>query len=481
MSYQLSADADQSQIFTVNFSEVAGGRLDPFYYVPSIVDLERRVSKVASHRLRDFVVRMNGGATPSTQEPEKHYSEDADIPFVRVQNLSTTGKLNLEDVRKISRETHETLLLRSQLSGGELLVKITGVGRMAVASVVSDGFEGNINQHLVSIQTGSKRTSEILAAHLNLDVTERLASRRATGGTRPALDYPALLSLPIIFDERIPDLIQVAIEKYEAQRAQAQTQLAQIDAILLRELGLTPPVDVPDSIENRIFIRQFSEVTGGRFDPLYFQEDLFACVRDVECPLNCLGSYVSEFITGFAAGKNDQSDKDEGVIQIRPTNLSIDRELVFDRNVYIHAKEVSTRATDLLTRPEVLFNNTNSQEQVGKTVIFDLEGDYFCSNHITRILTEDTLDAQYLSYILNLYQRNKIFFRICTNWNNQSGVGRDVLEKLLIPIPAIERQREIVRTLEANRQSAKTLFAQAQSELDAAKAAIETMILGDCV
>jgi hypothetical protein len=78
---------------------------------------------------------------------------------------------------------------------------------MAVASVVPQDFEGNINQHIVAIRTKDAKTSEALAAYLNLDIAEQLASRRSTGGTRPALDYPALLSIPIISDQRIPQLV----------------------------------------------------------------------------------------------------------------------------------------------------------------------------------------------------------------------------------------------------------------------------------
>jgi hypothetical protein len=181
---------------------------------------------------------MAGGATPSTTEAETHYTESADgLPFIRVQNLSTTGRLNLDDCKRITRSTHEGLLGRSRLSGGELLVKITGVGRMAVASVVPEEFEGNINQHIVAIRTKDIETSQALAAYLNLDIAEKLASRRATGGTRPALDYPALLSLPVILDSRISERINVAVERYLALRIEADAQLAEakrsIEALIL--------------------------------------------------------------------------------------------------------------------------------------------------------------------------------------------------------------------------------------------------------
>src|SRR2546430_1949154 len=131
MSFAFGKTVTSSKVFLTPKSQVTG-RWDPFYFRPELVRLEERVCKVTSLCLRDFVTRIAGGATPSTSENEIHYTEGIDgVPFIRVQNLSTTGRLNLKDCKRITRRTHEGLLARSKLWGGELLVKITGVGRMA--------------------------------------------------------------------------------------------------------------------------------------------------------------------------------------------------------------------------------------------------------------------------------------------------------------------------------------------------------------
>lgn len=480
MSFILGKTVNPAKVFIEHKTNVTG-RWDPFYYRPELVELEKRVRKASSLRLRNFVRGMAGGATPSTKEADTHYTEsDEGVPFIRVQNLSTTGRLDLEDCKRITRSTHEGLLKRSRLSGGELLVKITGVGRMAVASVVPEGFKGNINQHIVAIRTDDINTSETLAAYLNLDITERLASRRSTGGTRPALDYPALLSIPIIFDEHIPNLMKVAVQRHQERIEKAKSLLATIDDVLLEELGIPRQTESPNTLENRIFKSSFATLTGQRWDPLYHQANIFAFIRDAKCGLQRLGRKVNYFVTGFPAGRGDQVDEDDGgIIQIRPTNLSDDRELVFKRNVYIAASELKTRKADVLKRGEVLFNNTNSQEQVGKTVWFDLEGDYFSSNHITRIGAKTgELDPQYLAYILNLYQRRKVFFRLCTNWNNQSGVGSDILQRIPIPLPKPARQAEIVKRLESVRAKARAFRERARADLEKAKRDIEALIIG---
>jgi hypothetical protein len=201
MNIKLSNKVNSERIFLVNHSQLEG-RLEPEYYVPSLRKLEEKLRKQSIHKLRHFIKGIAGGATPSTTKKDKYYSDKKNgIPFLRVQNLQTNGKLNFDNLKYINGKTHNDYLKRSQVSSGDLLIKITGVGRMAIASVAPDtpkGFEGNTNQHIVVIKTASREISEYLASYLNLDIVEKLASRRATGATRPALDYQALKSLPII-------------------------------------------------------------------------------------------------------------------------------------------------------------------------------------------------------------------------------------------------------------------------------------------
>ena len=93
----------------------------------------------------------------------------------------------------------------------------------------------------------------------------------------------------------------------------------------------------------------------------------------------------------------------------------------------------------------VLFNNTNSQEWVGKTALLQEDSKLYTSNHITSIIVNSSkVISEYLWIVLNIYQRNKVFYSICTNWNNQSGVGIDLLQSVKVPIPPISSQQEIV-------------------------------------
>lgn len=267
MEYQIPHNIDKEKIFLINRSEIEG-RLEPNYYRPSISTLENKIRSLSKHRLRDYAISISGGATPKKTKSERYYSDSqSGIPFLRVQNLQTDGELSLDGCLYIKEETHNGLLCRSKVEEGDLLVKITGVGRMAIASVAPKGFIGNTNQHMVVIKTGNTSISRYLARYLNLDIIERIASRHSTGGTRPALDYPSLKNIPVIegidFTPIDNALIIRKQKEYEAQQL-----LDSINGYILEELGITLP-EAKDYLQDRIFISSFHKIEGNRIDPIF--------------------------------------------------------------------------------------------------------------------------------------------------------------------------------------------------------------------
>jgi restriction endonuclease S subunit len=176
-----------------------------------------------------------------------------------------------------------------------------------------------------------------------------------------------------------------------------------------------------------------------RLDPIYFGLDFLN--KQIRFPFVPLKSFCIDFQSGFGAGKEDQATKEDGIIQIRPTNIDNEGMLKYDKNIFVPA----TLNKALLDIDDVLFNNTNSQELVGKTAILKEKKELFFSNHITRIkVNKEKALPDYLWIILNIYQRKNIFYSICTNWNNQSGVGVELLRSLKVPLPPKDIQQQIV-------------------------------------
>ncbi len=117
-----------------------------------------------------------------------------------------------------------------------------------------------------------------------------------------------------------------------------------------------------------------------------------------------------------------------------------------------------------VTSGDVLFNNTNSEELVGKTCIItqDIAGGF--PNHITRIrVRENICIAPFLAISLHSAWRRGAFLELSTRWIGQAGINVTSLSAFRLPLPPLEVQREIVEEIEGF-----------QKVIDGARAVVES-------
>lgn len=476
-SYAISPTLNKSRVFILQKSEMEK-RLDPFYYVPELVELEKKVLAKNPKKLRDYVKGIASGATPKTTESEKYYAEKENgVPFLRVQNLSPTSILEFDDCKYINEETHNGMLKRSQVSAGDLLVKITGVGRMAVASVAPEGFEGNINQHICVIKTGSKEISETLAAFLNSDIGERLASRRSTGGTRPALDYPALLSIPILNDKRILGITKKVVEQKKKNETEAEKLLASIDNYLLNELGVVLPAQSQIALDARIFRTNLSEVSGNRFDPYFHQKyyhDLLTAIHKSPFKKEKLGEFILEISYGASVSNNYVEN---GIPLLRIKDLRRNK-IEVDEVVYLPETERKALGNCFVSTNDFLISRSGT---IGVVAIVpkNIDGFAFGSFMIRFRLTSNApINREFLSYYLNsvllikIIERNKI-------GAIQGNITIPTIKSLPIIKPDIDKQIEIAKYITEIRRQAQLLKDKTQEALAKASQEIEGILLGN--
>jgi len=474
--YKFTENLNKNKIFTIKHSDLEK-RLDPFFYIPDLLELERRVLARKPKKLRDYVINIASGATPKTEEVEKYYSEKENgIPFLRVQNLSQTGVLEFDDCKYINQETHNGMLKRSQVSAGDLLVKITGVGRMAIASVAPEGFIGNINQHVCVIKTGSKKISETLAAFLNSDIGEKLASRRSTGGTRPALDYPSLLSIPIIEDKRILEITNKVIEQKQKNEAEAEKLLLSIDIFLLKSLGIKLPEPPENNVKNRIFISTIKEISGKRIDPAYHQvyfHKLIEAITSSKYKSRKLGDEINEINYG-ASFTNDYVESGVPLLRIKDLRRN---EIVIDKVVFLPESARGLLGNSFVKQNDFLISRSGTIGVVS-IVAKEINGFAFGSFMIKFNLKPNTvLHREFLSYYLNckllidLIERDKI-------GAIQGNITIPIIKSLLIPIPPIEKQKEIAEHITDIRNQAQVLKDKTKEAIKKASERIEEILLG---
>jgi len=490
-SYTISPSLNKNRVFILQKSELEK-RLDPFFYVPELLELEKKVLAKKPSKLRDYVVSVSSGATPKTTESEKYYAEKENgIPFLRVQNLSPTGVLEFDDCKYINEETHNGMLKRSQVSAGDLLVKITGVGRMAVASVAPEGFEGNINQHVCVIKTGSKEISETLAAFLNSDIGEKLASRRSTGGTRPALDYPALLSIPIIEDKRILQITDKVIAQKQTNEAQADKLLSSIDNYLLNELGIKLPEPPENTLKNRMFVATLQQITGGRFDPKLYStqsKELIKSLYKTSFKYQTLKSVIIQSCSGDWGNDDKEvfnSNEFVRCLVIRATefdnkfNLNVDG----SRAKYRLINKAKYKALDIQANDLLIEKSGGSENQpVGRIAILtkELTDSYSLgfSNFVHKFrVNEEVVNPEFVFNYLKTIHNIKITDVMQSQTNGIRNLILNEYLSLPIPVPPIDKQKEIANHITGIRQQAQQLKDKTKELLKKASEEIEKILL----
>ncbi len=132
--------------------------------------------------MADCCSKIDSGSTPPA---DRMFAGSGEIPFIKVYNLTMTGRLDFT-VRPtfVERATHDGRLRRSRLLPGDVLTNIVGPPLGKVAVVPDTHPEWNTNQAVVCFRTGPDLINRYLALMLQAEpVIARLSSQaRATAG-----------------------------------------------------------------------------------------------------------------------------------------------------------------------------------------------------------------------------------------------------------------------------------------------------------
>ena len=180
-----------------------------------------------------------------------------------------------------------------------------------------------------------------------------------------------------------------------------------------------------------------------------------------------LGEVIHEAQVGFACGERDPS----GVVQLRMNNVTHRGQFDWSSVLRVPA-DAATVAAYALAPDDVLFNNTNSAELVGKAALFEGHDEPLVfSNHFTRLrVMTDHMSPLYLALWLQMQWVQGLFAQICNRWIGQAAVQRDKLLALTIPLPPLSEQRRIAAILREQMAAVERARAAAEAQLQAARA-----------
>lgn len=152
--------------------------------------------------------------------------------------------------------------------------------------------------------------------------------------------------------------------------------------------------------------------------------------------ITSVGQIARLVASGFPSGKHNLEGV--GVPHIRPMNIDRDGRLDLDSLKYVDGAIPRE-----LSKGDVLFNNTNSPELIGKTTVVSTDRRLAYSNHMTRISLEDGFDPTFIARQLHFLWLSGYFRHRCANHVNQASIAARPLSSV-VPIavaPSSEQSR----------------------------------------
>jgi type I restriction enzyme M protein len=166
-----------------------------------------------------------------------------------------------------------------------------------------------------------------------------------------------------------------------------------------------------------------------------------AATHDYE--IATIGEICLDLQSGYSCSSNKQTTT--GVPHLRSQNITDQGQLVWEGAKFVPLDIAAENESYALRKGDILFNNTNSVELVGKTCLFDSVDRAHYSNHTTRLrVNEARALPRFVALALHQLFKRGHFARICTRWVGQAGVSTTLLKEVEIPLPPMEEQRRIV-------------------------------------
>lgn len=445
MPYNVPQNIDHDKIFLVNFSELEG-RWDPTFTI-----YNKNINHYAFPivRLQDLIAKNPQYGTAESGIPR--ISELAPR-YIRITDIDELG--NLDDGLGATAENIEMQYI---LNENDILFARSGatVGKAYLhrKQPYVCFFAGYMIRFVVD---NTKILPQYLFIYTQLKPYKDWVKAIQRAAAQPNINAEEYKSLPtslppLHIQQQIVDVYNAALSLRKKKLSVSKAKLASIDKYLLDELGITLP-QKDNSLEKRIFTVNFSKVSGRRLDPFW------QTVQHEKMTSNKFQEFTVKSLAMLQKGTSITSDEiiegDYPVIAGGQTSPYSHNEYNFEGNVI-----------------------TISASGAYSGYVWYHDKHIFASDcTVLQSIDENKCLTKYLYEILRLKQQEL--------YNLQQGAGQphvypQDIAKILIPLPPLEKQREIANNISAIRAEAKRLEQEGEEILQSARLQVEQMILGE--
>jgi restriction endonuclease S subunit len=457
------------QVFQI-YSDKIHNRLDVTYYLPVYYNNLDRIksSQFEIVPLEKLATKIHDG--PGGWDINVSEYVDTGIPMLRVTNLREDG-VSLDNVVYITEEKHQDLI-RSEVLPKDVLLSMRGT--IGIATVLPDTIEkANLNAAVCRIRTNGKVIPEYLALYLNTSLGRLQTKREGYKAVQSDLNLTAIKNIQVILPsiEKQKKIVTYAHNIFGNRRRkklQAQELLIGVDNYILDKLGISI-----DTAVNSTNFSVWSDEIEGRFDPYFYKKRHISLFHQLEnkhaIPLGKLIEFSTETW-------DQQSGYEDTFPYIEIGSISLNYGLIGEIQM-IPVNEAPSRARMLLKQGDIIVSSTRPSR--GAIAIVEKEQDGFiCSTGfcVLRQLKTNTLNKEYLAMVLKT-PVGLIQMDHRSSGGNYPAITTDELKKILIVVPSIELQNDIVKEVKKRKQEARALLYEINTSSEEVKSKIEQMIL----
>ena len=456
-----------SNIFYSKFSEVSGDRLDPTYYAN--LGLYKGLDRLKT------IVKVKGGKR--IPKGKTFSNETTKYKYLRVEDIDAFGNINISKLKNISKEIYEELK-RYKLNENEIVISNAGtIGKVTMLEKFDEKII--LTENCVKLVI---HDNQILPKFLETMVRSNFIQTQFQNNyiktTIPKLSverisntfFPKIPSFEI--QNKIVSKMEQAHHQKRQKEQEAQKKLESIDAYLLDALGIELPTEREESLEDRVFVRRFSEVSGKRNDAYYFKQNfitLLETVKKSKYKIETFGQLIKDLKNGIEVRKYIEND---GMRYLRVTDLG--KNGINNKSPRFVAKQEIPKRIKLNSNC-ILISRSGSLGLVN--VVEKSIENAILSSHIFKVELKSNILPLYIeAYLRSTIGQTEIFR------NNNGGVipeiNQTALKSIFIVLPPLEEQTKIANHIQKLREEAQALKKEATEIYNSAKLEVEKMILG---
>ena len=375
------------------------------------------------------------------------FSSEKGIPVIRISNIKENN-VDLDDCIKTLEENIDEKFIVHQ---GDLLIAMSGAttGKNGVYMSANIAY---LNQRVGNIKVKNKELLIEKFRNFYIANMQNEILNTAYGGAQPNISSQKMSVMtfplpPLSEQQRIIERIEVLFAKLD----EAKERLQEVaDSFAVRKAAIL----------HKAFTGELTKQwrrENGVSDESWEEKKFDDCIEKMQ--------------NGLSKRKGDEGNN-IGVLRL--ANLSED-DLVLDDLRYILLTEKEEK-NYLLSKDDVIMIRVNgSKDNVARQIVINTDEKLAFCDHIIRIKYNPNIVARYVMYFSKTNAYRKYVEDNMVSSAGQNTISRKGLASLVIPLPSIEEQHEIVRLIDdllARERAAQQAAEQALASIDLMKKSI---------